>query len=123
MQGLLELAGEAIAVYAEFGNGFGGIDDVEQHAGCFVGGIGGALEQIGFEEGDAVEAPSGVGEFLDELEFGGGGGFVFVMELLAVLLIRGGSSVGRMGRRLVRPCLRAFCEERALPAEVRGPVE
>ena len=46
-------------------------------------------KQVGFEERDAVEAPGGVGEFLDELRLGGSGGAVFVPELAEVLQIRG----------------------------------
>jgi hypothetical protein len=65
--GSLELAGEAMSVRAERAEGAVGIDDVESHAGLFIGGIGGAGEQVGFEEGDAVEAPGGVGEIADEL--------------------------------------------------------
>jgi hypothetical protein len=47
-------------------------------------------EERGFELGDAVEAPSGVGEFLGELGFGGSGGLIFVEELAAVELVGGG---------------------------------
>ena len=47
-------------------------------------------KQIGFEEWDAVEAPGGVGELLDELGFGGSGGMVFVEELAAVELVGSG---------------------------------
>jgi hypothetical protein len=57
------------------------------------GGGGGALgagEEIGFQKRDAAEAPGGVGEFLDEMSFGGCGGLVFVQELAAVLLVGGG---------------------------------
>ena len=52
--------------------------------------IGGAGEQVGFEGGDAVEPPRGVGEFLDELLFGGALRLVFVEEFLGVALIGGG---------------------------------
>ena len=61
------------------------------------GRVGGAGEEVGFEERDAVEAPGGVGEFLDELGFGGGGGLVFVEELLAVALVGGGVFGGQDG--------------------------
>jgi hypothetical protein len=44
-------------------------------------------EQPGFEEWDAVEAPGGVGDFVDELGFGGGGGFVLIEKLLDVALV------------------------------------
>ena len=100
-----------------------GVDDVEGDFG--VGGRGGgAGEHVGFEQRDAVEAPGGVGEFLDELRFGGSGGLVFVEELAAVVLHRrlGLRRRGR-GKRLVRPWRKALRDERCLPAAVRGPVE
>ncbi len=88
----LELAGEALRVEAEGGEGAVGVDDVEGHgwmsrdqwAGC-----GGAGEELGFEERDAVEAPGGVGELVDELGLGGGGGVVLGEELLEVVLVGG----------------------------------
>ena len=39
-------------------------------------------EQLGFEERDAVEAPSGVGDLVDELSLGGVGGDVLIEKLL-----------------------------------------
>jgi hypothetical protein len=47
-------------------------------------------EKLGFEQGDAVETPSSIGEFLSELGLGGSGGLVFVEELAAVELVSGG---------------------------------
>jgi hypothetical protein len=47
-------------------------------------------DQLGFQVRDGVETPGGVGEFLDELGFGGSGGSIFVEELTAVELIGGG---------------------------------
>ena len=44
-------------------------------------------EQLGLEERDAVETPSGVGDFVDELSFGGGGGDVLIEKLLDVALV------------------------------------
>ena len=44
-------------------------------------------EKLGFEEWDAVDAPGGVGEFVDELSLGGGGGSVLVEKLLDVALV------------------------------------
>src|SRR5580704_6215541 len=61
-----------------------GVDDVE---GDFVFGRdwgGGAGQDFGFEKRDAVEAPGGVGEFGDELGFGGRRGAIFVEEAAAV---------------------------------------
>jgi len=72
----LELAGEARAVQAERG------ELLDQGLG--VGVLG---EQIGFEERDAVEAPGGVGDFVDQLSLGGGSGGVLVEKLLDVALV------------------------------------
>ena len=46
------------------------------------------------QEGNAIDAPGGVGEFLGELGFGGSGGFVFVEEATAMRVV-GGSVFGR----------------------------
>ena len=51
-------------------------------------------EKLGFEEGDAVEAPGGVGDFVDELSFGGCSGGVLVEKLLDVALVGFGVLVG-----------------------------
>ena len=65
VEGLLELAGEALAVEAERGEQAVGVHDVERR-GLGAGGWGlGAREDVGFEKGDAVEAPGGVGQFVD----------------------------------------------------------
>ena len=74
----LELAGEARAVESEGGEG----GDQEL-------GAGGGGEEVGFKEWNAVQAPGGVGQFLDELRFGGVGGLILVSELPAVLFVRG----------------------------------
>ena len=60
----LELAGEPFGVHAEGGEGAVGVDDVEVDCNLSGGRVGGAIEQGGFEQRDAVEAPGGVGEFL-----------------------------------------------------------
>ncbi len=44
-------------------------------------------KQIGFEERDAVETPGGVGDLVDELSLGGGGGLVLIEKLLDVALV------------------------------------
>ena len=44
-------------------------------------------EQLGFEEGNAVETPGGVGDFVDQLSLGGGGGLILIEKLLEVALV------------------------------------
>src|ERR1017187_5430287 len=86
---LLELAGEAGAVQSEAGEEPVGVDDVEG-GGLGAGGWGlSAREDIGFQERDPIYAPGCVGELLDQLGFGCGGGLVFVDELAAVALVCG----------------------------------
>ena len=89
LKSLLELPGEALAVHAEGGEGAVGGHDVELDGGLFRGRVHGAGQELGFQEWDAVEAPSGVGEFLGELLFGGSLGTVLVEELLEVALVGG----------------------------------
>ena len=84
LDGLLELAGEARAVEAQPGE--------ERDLGLGVGGLG---EQVGFEEWNAVEAPGGVGDFVDELTFGSVGGFVLGEKLLEVELVGFGVLCGQ----------------------------
>src|ERR1700722_8372465 len=84
VQAFLELAGETLALNAEVGEEAMGVDDVKFDGGLLGGWIGSAGEQVGFEERDAIEAPGGVGELLDELGFGGSGGSVFVEEAAAM---------------------------------------
>ena len=55
------------------------------------------VEQLGFEEWDAVEAPSGVGDFVDELSLGLGGGLVLIEKLLDVALVGVGVLTGQDG--------------------------
>ena len=59
--------------------------------------VGGAGEEFGFEARDTVETPGGVGEFLDQLGFGGSLGLVFVVEIATVALVSGGV-LGRQDR-------------------------
>ena len=54
-------------------------------------------EQLGFEEWDAVEAPGGGGDFVDELSFCGCGGGVLVEKLLDVALVGFGVFVRQDG--------------------------
>ncbi|MGP0071766.1 MAG: hypothetical protein ACLPWF_07520 [Bryobacteraceae bacterium] len=90
VQGFLKLAGEPLGVDAEGGEGAVGVDDVEIDSGLIGGWVGGAVEEGGFQQGDAVEAPGCIGEFLSELGLSWRGGLVFVEELAAVELVGGG---------------------------------
>jgi len=94
LESLLELAGEALAMQAERGEGAVGIDDVE----VLVGQVGGAGEQVGFQKGNSVETPSRIGQFVDELGFSGRRRFVFIEKLLVVTL-EGGRIFGRENGR------------------------
>jgi hypothetical protein len=70
----LELAAETVALDGEVVNQAVGVDDVKVDSSLLVAWIGSAVEHIGFEQWDVVEAPGGVDEFLDELSFGGSAG-------------------------------------------------
>jgi hypothetical protein len=103
VHGLLELAGESRVMQAQGGESAVGVDDVERHflsrqAGLIGGRVYSAVEKGGFERGDAVDAPGGVGEFLGQLGLGGSGGLVFVEEAAAVELVGGGVLSGEDGR-------------------------
>jgi len=87
---LSELAGESLGVHAESREGAVGVDDVEADGRLLGGRVGGAVEEGGFEQRDAVEAPRGVGELLGELSFGGSGRLILVEEFAAVALVGGG---------------------------------
>src|SRR5579863_9728386 len=121
LEGSLELAREARAVEAEGGDGAVGVDDVEGDGGFFVGWMGGAMEHLGFEGGDSVEAPGGVGKFLSELRLGGGLRAVLVDELAAVLLVgglvfrwqEGGAAGEAVAQRVARGTGFAFGSARA----------
>src|ERR1700733_8156211 len=101
VQVFLKLAGEPLGVHAKGGEGAGGVDDVEVDCGLLGGGVGGAIKKGGFQVRDAVETPGGVGEFLGELGFRRGSGFVFVEELGAGALggvgVFSGEDVGAAG--------------------------
>src|SRR5579864_3413649 len=92
-----KLAVEALAMHAEGGDGSMGVDDVEFDARLLAGRIGAAVEERGFEERDAVLAPGDVGELVDEMSFGGGGGAILVEELLDVALVGGRVLSGEHG--------------------------
>ena len=72
-------------------------------------------KEIGFQEWNAVETPGGVGEFVDELGLGGGGGLVLVEKLLDVTLVGfgvlggqdGGSGTETVAQRVLRRTLLA----------------
>ena len=99
IESFLELAGEARAVQAEPGE--------ERDLGLGVGGLG---EQLGFEERDAVEAPGGVGHFVDQLSLGGIGGLAVIEKLLDVALVGfgvlGGQDGGAGGEAVAESVLR-----------------
>ena len=86
VEGLFELAGETRAMQAEQGEGFYGRTRVGREGGKAAR----FGEEVGFEQGDAVETPGGIGELVDELGFGGRGGLIFVEELLEVSPVLGG---------------------------------
>ncbi|HEV8043012.1 MAG TPA: hypothetical protein VGP62_29305 [Bryobacteraceae bacterium] len=87
LERFLELAREAGAMEAEAGEEAMGVDDVES-GGLGAGGWGlGAVEDICFEERDAIEAPRGVGQFFYQLGFSCICGLVFIYELAAVVFI------------------------------------
>jgi hypothetical protein len=52
-------------------------------------------KELGFEEWDAVEAPRGIGDFVDELSLGGVGGLILIEKLLDVALV----GFGVLGRQ------------------------
>ncbi len=57
-------------------------------ASAKVGLVGGGKgQEVGFEGGDSVQAPGGVGEGLDQMGFGCAFGMVFVGEGLVVALV------------------------------------
>jgi hypothetical protein len=74
--GPFELAGEALGMEAEAGQGFGLVQETfDEVPPTVVEG-----EEVGFERDDAVEAPGDVGQGLDQVFFGGALGLVFVAE-------------------------------------------
>jgi len=114
---LVELAGEAVQLDAEIADEAVGVDDVEIDGGLFGGRVGGAVEQIGFEARDAVDAPGSVGEFLNEVGFSGGGGFEVVVKLAAVVLV-GGCVFGGEDRGLSGKAVAQSVERRTLFAGI-----
>ena len=74
-----ENARKSLGVEAEIGYRFCVVFRHDDH--------GGELEDIGFDGGDAVLAPGGVGQGLDEMGFGGALGIVFVGERFQVGLV------------------------------------
>ena len=90
VEGFLELARQARALHVEAGDEAVGVDYIKIDTGLLAGRIGCASEQVGFEQRDAIEAPGGVDQFLDELSFGRGGGPIILEELAAVGFVGGG---------------------------------
>jgi hypothetical protein len=89
VHGLLELAGEPLVVQAQGGDDAVGVDDIKIDASLLGGRVGGAIEEGGFQGWNAIDAPSGVGEFLGELGFGGSSGLVFIEEAATMRVVRG----------------------------------
>src|ERR1700690_939228 len=110
LEGLLELAGETMALDTEVGDESMGVNDVEGDFLIEWNGGGGAGEHVGFEQRDAVEAPGGVGELLDELQFGWSGRLIFVEELVAMGFkgrwVFGGKEGGSGGQAVAQGVLR-----------------
>jgi hypothetical protein len=103
VEALLKLPGEALALDAEVGDEAMRVDDIESDFLVERDGSGGAREDAGFEERDAVEAPGSVGEFLDELGFGGSGGLVFVKKAAAMVFVGGRVFGGQDGGSSCQP--------------------
>ena len=76
-------------------------------------------KQLGFEEWDSVEAPGGVGDFVDQLSLGGGGGGVLAEKLLDVALV-GFGVLSRQGGGLGRETMAQRVERRTLLAGFRA---
>ncbi|HTW64146.1 MAG TPA: hypothetical protein VME17_06000 [Bryobacteraceae bacterium] len=123
VEGPLELAGKALAVEAEVGDEAMGVNDVECDFSIGRDGRGGAGEDLGFEQRDTVEAPRGVGKFLDELRLGGSGGLVFVEEAAAVVVIGGAVLGGEDGGRGGEAVAQGVERGTLFAGGVRGPVE
>jgi len=99
-EGVFELAGEALAVDSEIGEGVDVFAEGESHGegGFGLGVTGGDAgfvfgdaerEEVGLEGGDAIEAPGGVGERLNQLLFEGAGGLEVIEEAVGVALVSG----------------------------------
>ena len=104
-----ELPAEALAVHTQGGEGAMGVDDIEIDGGLLVGRILGAMEQLCFEQRDAVLTPGSVGELVDQVRFGGSGRTIFLDELLHVAIVgvevfggeHGGVSSEAVGERVL----------------------
>lgn len=126
LEGFLKLTGEPLAVQSERGESAVGIDDVEVCSGR----VGGAGEQIGFKVWNSIEPPGGISEFVDELDFGGGGRLVFIQKLLDVAsesgrVLRGedgGAGGEAMAQRVERRALLAGLGARAGGELGIGPI-
>jgi len=103
-EGPFELAGEAVLVHAQggeglgllaegFGGGQGGVHF--RFGGVDAAGVRGHAEgeEVGFQGHDAVQTPGCVGDGLDQLFFGGEFGLVFGEEFLDMELV-GGEGLG-----------------------------
>ena len=94
----LVIDGDAFfVVQAQGGERAVGVDDVEVDASLLGGQVGGAIEEGGFKGWNAIDSPSGVGEFLGELGFGGSSGSVFIEEAATMRVVRGAVFGGEDG--------------------------
>ena len=104
VEALLELPGKALALDSEVGEEAMSVDDVEGDLLIGRDGSGGTRQHLGFQQGDAIEAPGSVGELLDKLRLGWSCGLVFVEEAAAMVFIGGrvfGGEDGGSGRQAV----------------------
>ncbi len=76
----------------------------------------------GYERGDLAKAPFGVGDGLDEVVFGFGGGGVLGEEAIDVFGVDGGVMSESSMMREVRPVLTALRRETGFAFFVEGPV-
>ena len=89
--------GDAGGLFPGFDDESDAVDFLEIVENCFGVDADGDIEQAGFHHGEAFEAPIEVGDFLDEAEFGFGGGAEVVDEGVADFLVLSGILVGEEG--------------------------
>jgi len=123
-EGPFELAGEALALGADAGEGPRVFAKCQGHGeGSFGLRVVGAdaifhfgdaeREEIGLDGGGTVETPGSIDEALGELSFGGALGLIFVQEALGVALVSG-VIVGGQDNSLAREAMAQGVEGGAL---------